>query len=66
MAADRPPREMPRLEERLRTRFEGGLMVDIAPPDLETRMAIAKNKATRLGLFLSDDIIEYTVRMSAS
>ena len=47
------------LDDRLRTRFEGGLMADIAPPDLETRMAIARNKASRLGLFLPDDIIEY-------
>ena len=59
ITSDRPPMEMSLLDDRLRTRFEGGLMVDIAPPDLETRMAIAKNKATRLGLFLSDDIIEY-------
>ncbi len=59
ITSDRPPMEMSLLDDRLRTRFEGGLMVDIAPPDLETRMAIAKNKATRLGLLLSDDIIEY-------
>ena len=51
--------EMSLLDDRLRTRFEGGLMADIAPPDLETRMAIARNKAARLGLLLPDEIIEY-------
>ena len=59
ITSDRPPMEMSLLDDRLRTRFEGGLMADIAPPDLETRMAIARNKASRLGLFLPDDIIEY-------
>ena len=59
ITSDRPPMEMSLLDDRLRTRFEGGLMADIAPPDLETRMAIARNKATRLGLILPDDIIEY-------
>ena len=59
ITSDRPPMEMSLLDDRLRTRFEGGLMADIAPPDLETRMAIARNKATRLGLLLPDEIIEY-------
>ena len=59
ITSDRPPKEMSLLDDRLRTRFEGGLMADIAPPDLETRMAIVRNKATRLGLLLPDDIIEY-------
>ncbi len=59
ITSDRPPMEMSLLDDRLRTRFEGGLMADIAPPDLETRMAIARNKAARLGLLLPDDIIEY-------
>ena len=59
ITSDRPPMEMSLLDDRLRTRFEGGLMADIAPPDLETRMAIARNKASRLGLILPDDIIEY-------
>ena len=59
ITSDRPPMEMSLLDDRLRTRFEGGLMADIAPPDLETRMAIARNKASRLGLFLPDEIIEY-------
>ncbi len=59
ITSDRPPMEMSLLDDRLKTRFEGGLMVDIAPPDLETRMVIARNKATRLGLFLSDEIVQY-------
>ena len=59
ITSDRPPMEMSLLDDRLRTRFEGGLMADIAPPDLETRMAIARNKAARLGLLLPDEIIEY-------
>ena len=47
------------LDDRLRTRFEWGLMADIQPPDLETRMAITRNKAAQLGLILSDDAVEY-------
>ena len=55
----RPPLEMSLLDERLRTRFEGGLMADIQPPDLETRMAITRNKAAQLGLVLSNEAVEY-------
>ena len=51
--------EMAQLDDRLRTRFEWGLMADIQPPDLETRMAITRNKAAQLGLILSDDAVEY-------
>lgn len=59
ITSDRPPLEMVKLEDRLRTRFEGGLMVDIQPPDMETRSAITRNKAMQLGMILSDDVIEY-------
>ncbi len=59
LTSDRPPKDMPALEERLRTRFECGLIVDIQPPDFETRMAIVKSKAARLGLLLSDDVTIY-------
>jgi chromosomal replication initiator protein len=59
ITSDRPPMEMSILDDRLRTRFEGGLMADIQPPDLETRMAIIRNKAGQLGLLLSDDAVEY-------
>ena len=59
ITSDRPPMEMTTLDDRLRTRFEGGLMADIQPPDLETRMAIIRNKASQLGLLLSDDVVLY-------
>ena len=59
ITSDRPPMEMSLLDDRLRTRFEGGLMADIQPPDLETRMAITRNKAAQLGLMLSDDAVSY-------
>ena len=59
ITSDRPPMEMALLDDRLRTRFEGGLMADIQPPDIETRMAIIRNKATQLGLVLSDEAVDY-------
>lgn len=59
ITSDRPPMEMAKLEDRLRTRFEGGLMADIQPPDYETRMAIIRNKAAQLGMVLPDDVVEY-------
>ena len=59
MTSDRKPGDMPTLEDRLRTRFEWGLLADIQPPDYETRMAILRNKAKHLGLDLSDDVCNY-------
>ena len=59
MTSDRKPSDMLTLEDRLRTRFEWGLLVDIQPPDYETRMAIIKNKATSLCLDLNDEICNY-------
>jgi len=59
MTSDRKPSDMATLEDRLRTRFEWGLTMDIQPPDYETRMAILKNKAKSLGLDLSDDVCNY-------
>ena len=56
--SDRPPKEMLRLEDRLKTRFEWGLLADIIPPDYETRMAIVKNKAIRMGMELPDFLIQ--------
>ena len=58
ITSDRPPKEMSLLDDRLRTRFEGGMMADVQPPDFETRMAIVRNKAAQLGLLLSDDALE--------
>jgi chromosomal replication initiator protein len=59
LTSDRPPSEMTQLEDRLRTRFEWGLLVDVAPPDFETRVAIIKNKAAMLGMNLPDKISNY-------
>ncbi len=59
MTSDRKPGDMLTLEDRLRTRFEWGLLADIQPPDYETRMAIIKNKAVSLGLDLSDEVCNY-------
>ncbi|MBQ5685994.1 MAG: hypothetical protein IIV27_10210, partial [Clostridia bacterium] len=57
--SDRKPSDMLTLEDRLRTRFEWGLLADIQPPDYETRMAILKNKAKTLALDLDDDVCNY-------
>ena len=59
LTSDRPPREMTQLEDRLRTRFEWGLMVDVAPPDFETRLAIIQNKAAALGVKLPAEVSDY-------
>ncbi len=59
LTSDRPPHEMAQLDDRLRTRFEWGLMADVQPPALETRVAILKNKAAQLGFILSDEIAHY-------
>ena len=59
LTSDRPPQEMTLLDDRLRTRFEWGLMADVQQPVLETRVAIVKNKAANLGLILDDSIANY-------
>ena len=59
MTSDRKPSDMLTLEDRLKTRFEWGLMADIQPPDYETRMAIIKTKANSLGLELPDEVCNY-------
>jgi chromosomal replication initiator protein len=59
LTSDRPPNEMVRLEDRLRTRFEQGLIADIQPPDYETRMAIVQKKAVSMGLPLPASVVEY-------
>ncbi len=59
LTSDKVPREIPELEERLRNRFESGLIADIAPPDLETRVAIVQKKAVLENLRLAPDVSLY-------
>ncbi len=59
LTSDRPPMEIKPLEDRLRTRFEGGLLADVQPPSFELRIAIIKQKADAMGLSVSNDLIEY-------
>lgn len=59
VTSDCPPREIPTLEERLHSRFEWGLIADLEPPDLETKVAILKRKADMDGIRLDDDIAMY-------
>ena len=59
LTSDRPPSDLLRLEDRLKTRFEWGLIADINPPDYETRMAIIRNKSDSLGMELPGDVCSY-------
>ncbi len=62
ISSDRPPKAIATLEDRLRSRFEGGLIADIQPPDLETREAILAEKGRELGVFLPHDVVEYVAQ----
>ncbi len=62
ISADRPPKSIPTLEGRLKSRFEGGMMADIIKPDMETRLAIIKKKVSDKNFELSNDIIEYLAK----
>lgn len=59
ISSDRPPKSISALEDRLRSRFEGGLIADVQLPDYEMRTAILRTKADELGVSLPDDLIEY-------
>ena len=62
ISSDRPPKEIPEIEERLRSRFEWGLIVDIQKPDFETRMAILQQKAAGDGIDAPYEVLEYIAR----
>ncbi len=64
ITSDCPPKSMPLLEERLRSRFEWGLIVDIQPPDYETRLAILQSKAKQKGVPVGQDVLELIARDS--
>ena len=59
ISGDRPPKELHTLEKRLRTRFEWGQIIEVAPPDFETRAAILKQKSEQFNLKIDDEIIQY-------
>jgi chromosomal replication initiator protein len=59
VTSDRPPKEIEGLEERVRTRFEWGLIADISPPEIETRIAILRAKAERDDIYLPDDVATF-------
>lgn len=66
LSSDRPPKDILTLEARLRSRFEWGLITDIQPPDLETRIAILKMNAEQRGLRIPEDALEYIARQVTS
>ena len=59
LTSDRPPKAIQHLEERIQSRFEGGLIVDIQPPDTELRIAILKRKAQLMNVNLSDEVLSF-------
>jgi chromosomal replication initiator protein len=59
ISSDRPPKDISTLEDRLRTRFESGLTVDVQPPDIETRIAILRKKTQAEKVSLKDEVLEY-------
>jgi chromosomal replication initiator protein len=66
LTSDRPPKELPGVEDRLVSRFEWGLVADIKPPDYETRVAILRKKATDDHLTLDDDVMDFIARSCTS
>src|SRR3990167_9191535 len=59
ISSDRPPKAIPTLEDRLQSRFEGGMIADIGYPDYETRLVILQNKTVKKQVSLSNEILEY-------
>lgn len=59
LTSDKPPNAIPKIEDRLKTRFESGLLCDVQPPDFETRVAIIKNKANDLRFTIPDDVASF-------
>ena len=62
LTSDKPPKAIPTLEERLRSRFEWGMAIDIQPPDFETRQAILQTKAGQHGVVLPDEVVEFLAK----
>jgi len=62
ITSDKPPKAIPTLEDRLRSRFEWGMAIDIQPPDIETRQAILQNKAASHNMVLPEDVVEYLAK----
>ncbi|MBQ9717351.1 MAG: chromosomal replication initiator protein DnaA, partial [Clostridia bacterium] len=62
LTSDRPPRELTQLEERIRSRFEAGLLADIQPPDYELRLAILKNKISQNHIDVPTDVVDFLAR----
>lgn len=63
LSSDKPPRDIPTLEERLRSRFAWGMTIDMQNPDFETRCAIIKTKADSHEIYLNDDVVEYLANL---
>lgn len=66
IASDRPPQLFPQFDDRLRSRFSGGLTVDLQPPDLELRIAILRDKAFQMGVVVPDDVLRFIAEQNRS